>query len=268
MNKKALLVGVNYPGTFGELRGCVNDVRAIDAIITNQYGFVNKKVLINSQATTKNILSGLEWLVAGAQSGDVLFFHFSGHGSQMADKNREEVDRLDEIICPIDLNWRDKVIKDDDFARIFSKLPNGVNLTVVLDCCHSGQGLRGGLVDPEVKVDRQRWLPVPREIMESIERDGLKPKIRAKSSSGQKGILISGCRSHQTSADAWIASEKKFMGACTYYLVDMLKKHQFKLDYSRLVTKMNYFLKRAGYAQQPELNCNPSFRNKLFLSQF
>ena len=35
--------------------------------------------------TRDNILRACQWLVAGAQKGDVLFFHFSGHGSQTED---------------------------------------------------------------------------------------------------------------------------------------------------------------------------------------
>jgi metacaspase-1 len=264
MSKKALLVGINYPGTFAELKGCINDVNAMNSILTNNYGFSNNKMLTDKQATTKNILASLEWLISGAKAGDVLYFHFSGHGSQVVDTNNDESDRLDEIICPIDLNWKDKVIKDDDFLRIFSKLPKGVNLTVVLDCCHSGTGLRGGLIDPNAKVDRQRWLPAPKDILETIERGNLKPKPRALPQ--QKGILISGCSSSQTSADAWIGG--KYMGACTYYLIDMLKRHKYKLDYNRLVLKMDYFIKKAGYTQSPQLNCDASLRGKLFLDKF
>lgn len=255
--KKALLVGINYPGTLSELRGCINDIKAMDSILVKHYGFSDRRILLDGQATTRAILGNLEWLVADAKAGDVLYFHYSGHGSQMVDTNHDETDRLDEIICPIDLNWKDKVIRDDDFARIFSKLPAGVNLTVTLDCCHSGTGLRGG--------NKNRWIPAPATIMEAYQRGVVKPD-RKQAAVTQKGILISGCKSNQTSADAWIGG--KYMGACTYYLIDMLKRHNYQLDYRRLVLKMNHFLKQAGYTQQPELNCDRSFVGRNFLSQF
>jgi len=79
-------------------------------------------------------------LVRGAKAGDVLFFHYSGHGSQLPNFNPNvdyEPDGLDEILCPIDLDFKSKVIKDDDFKKIVKNVPKGVNLTVILDCCLS-----------------------------------------------------------------------------------------------------------------------------------
>ena len=35
-----------------------------------------------------SVSAGLQWLVAGAVPGDVLFFHFSGHGAQARRLNR------------------------------------------------------------------------------------------------------------------------------------------------------------------------------------
>jgi hypothetical protein len=260
--KKALLVGINYPNTHARLHGCINDVLAIEKMLTSQYGFKNKRKLLDNQATTHNILKGLKWLVAKANPGDTLFFHYSGHGSQMADVNGDEKDGLDEIICPIDLNWKDKVIKDDHFRSIFSTLPDNVNLTVILDCCHSGDGLRGGLTDPNAKIDRRRWLPAPQIITETIARNNLSPKGKLPT----RGVLISGCTSAQTSADAWFKAEKKYMGACTYFLLDMLKRHNYNIDYHKLVLKMNHFMKKAGYSQTPQLNCDAKYRKKIFLS--
>ena len=259
--KKALLVGINYPNTHARLHGCINDVLAIDEMISTVFGFENKRKLLDHQATTNNILNGLSWLVESAMPGDILFFHYSGHGSQMVDAGGDEKDGLDEIICPIDLNWEDKVIKDDDFSRIFSELPAGVNLTVVLDCCHSGDGLRGGLADPNAKVDRRRWLPAPQMMVESIARNNLVPRSKP----SMNGVLISGCKSTQTSSDAWFQNEQKYMGACTYFLLDMLKRHNYSISHNDLVRKMDHFLKQAGYTQTPQLNCDSKYRNKKFL---
>ena len=138
MAKKALLVGINYPGTNHALRGCVNDVVMVSEMLTKEFGFKanEKRMLTDNSATTANILERLEWLVDGAQPGDYLHFHYSGHGSQMIDSRYDEdyePDGKDEILCPVDLNWRDKVIKDDDLKRIFDKVPEGVHLSVVLD---------------------------------------------------------------------------------------------------------------------------------------
>ena len=80
--RKALLVGINAYHD-GALRGCVNDVIRVNQVITHHFGFTkntDKRMLVDASATSANILNRLEWLVDDAQAGDVLFFHYSGHG--------------------------------------------------------------------------------------------------------------------------------------------------------------------------------------------
>ena len=271
--KKALLVGINAYKD-GALNGCVNDVINMNQIITHYYGFTDnkqKRMLVDESATTKNILDRLNWLVEDAQAGDVLLFHYSGHGSQMVDTDYDlsiEPDGLDEIICPIDLNWRDKVVKDDDFANIFSNVPEGVNLTVILDCCHSGQGLR----DYHQTPNKARTLPAPADIMNRGFDLSLEPKTRGiyidrqiQAIDDQKGALLSGCRSDQTSADAWIQKVRKYMGAFTYYLTMALSNGNWDMTYEDVILETNKLLEHYGYDQRPELNSPSNYLKHKFL---
>jgi hypothetical protein len=144
--KKALLVGINrYLDPGNDLKGCVNDVRQMAETLESRYGFPgdgNMRTLTDARATTKAILDGLAWLTAGVSRGDSLVFHYSGHGSQVPDRNGDETtDRLDEILCPYDLDW-EHPLTDDDLAAACANVPQGALLTVILDCCHSGTGLR------------------------------------------------------------------------------------------------------------------------------
>jgi len=45
------------------------------------------RVVTDERATKKAIMERLTWLVKGAKVGDRLLFHFSGHGSQVRDRN-------------------------------------------------------------------------------------------------------------------------------------------------------------------------------------
>jgi len=54
------------------------------------------------QPSRANMLKAFRWLVEGASAGDVLFFHFSGHGGQQVDTHGDEEDGMDETICPVD----------------------------------------------------------------------------------------------------------------------------------------------------------------------
>ena len=58
MAKKALLVGINYPGTSHALRGCVNDVMMVSEVLTKEFGFKakEKRMLTDESATTANIM--------------------------------------------------------------------------------------------------------------------------------------------------------------------------------------------------------------------
>ena len=276
--KKALLVGINYPKTTYELRGCINDVVAINEILVNNLGFTDPKLirmLVDESATTANILERLEWLVKDAVAGDVLYFHFSGHGSQLVDLDYdtlEEPDGLDEVIVPIDMNWRDRVIKDDDFKRIFSKLPVGVNLTVTLDCCHSGNGLRELLPPPEMRdailgPNRSKSIDMPIDIANRGYGLELEPKEKAiVSSENQNGLLFAGCKSNQTSADAWIQAENKFQGALTYYMIQALKDANFQISNEELMMKVVELLACNRYQQQPEINGKAELFNRSFLA--
>lgn len=283
--KKALLVGINYTGTQYPLRGCINDVMKVNEILVNNLGFDDPKqirMLTEHSATTANILDRLNWLVDGAQPGDVLYFHYSGHGAQFIDLNydtNDEPDGLDEVLVPYDMDWRTKIIKDDDIKRIFNKVPTGVNLTVTLDCCHSGSGLRNFIPPLELRDDlmgptRDRVISTPIDIMNRSYGINLQPKQRALQNANiipcevQTGLLISGCKSNETSADAWIQPKRMFYGALTYTMFEILHSKNYQISYHDLVIELNDILPKNGFTQHPELNGKSNLFNQPFLQPF
>ena len=145
MNNKALLVGINpYPNPNNNLRGCINDIVDMEYFIASKnkvYPKENIKTLTDSRATKKNILAALNWLLSGASAGDQILFQYSGHGAQIPSKhNAIEKDGLDEIICPYDFREEDAAetaISDKEFAKIFTKIPQGVHFVWISDSCHS-----------------------------------------------------------------------------------------------------------------------------------
>lgn len=141
--QRALLVGINYKGQQGELHGCVNDVIAMQRFI-GQHGFSDTRVLVDDPSvsplnpTKAAIIDGLRWLIAGANAGDSLFFHYSGHGGQMRDAEGDEKDGFDETIIPVDYRSAGQITDDVIFKELVAPLPQGCQLTVIMDCCHSG----------------------------------------------------------------------------------------------------------------------------------
>ncbi|KAJ8904728.1 hypothetical protein NDN08_001246 [Rhodosorus marinus] len=145
MSKKAVLVGCNYPGSQAELAGCVNDAFMIKGFLTEYKGFSDDDITVlidtddsYTSPTGANIKSALTTMCSGSQPGDVLVFHFSGHGTQVAsDGDDQEDDHKDEAICPTDMN----LLVDDDLKAIVSQIADGVDFTFISDCCHSGSML-------------------------------------------------------------------------------------------------------------------------------
>ena len=142
--KRALLIGINNYRSVPGLQGSVNDVETMREVLVTRWGFApsNIKVMTDEAATRAGILAALEELVAEAGPNDTVYFHYSGHGSQVKDLNGDEPDGLDETIVPQDgrsPNVPD--IVDDELDALFARLktPNAV---IVLDSCHSGTATR------------------------------------------------------------------------------------------------------------------------------
>ncbi|KAH8199106.1 hypothetical protein TruAng_006742 [Truncatella angustata] len=147
--RKALLIGINYFGQRGQLRGCINDVRNMSSYLVQHFGYTREDMVIltddqhnpMSQPTKQNILRAMHWLVKDARPNDSLFFHYSGHGGQTKDLDGDEADGYDEVIYPVDFRAVGH-ITDDEMHRIMVKpLPGGVRLTAIFDSCHSGTAL-------------------------------------------------------------------------------------------------------------------------------
>jgi len=271
--KRALLVGINrYPDPGNELKGCVNDVRQMAETLKSRHGFPGgeeMRILTDARATTKAILDGLAWLTAGASPGDSLVFHYSGHGSQVPDKHGDEADRLDEILCPYDLDW-DHPLTDDDLGAACAGVPQGVLLTVILDCCHSGTGLRDFVrpcgIPPSDAPDRRRFLPHPG----ASHPDPMRPRRPVRrfgvSVTKTNAVLIAACRDDQTSADAFI--DGGYHGAHTFYLCRALREAPSGLTYRTLISATGAALSRASFDQVPQLE-GPShlLRTEVFASE-
>lgn len=80
------MIGINYFGQRGQLRGCINDVRNMTAYLSEHFGYKREDMVIltddqqnpMSQPTKQNILRAMHWLVKDARPNDSLFFHYSG----------------------------------------------------------------------------------------------------------------------------------------------------------------------------------------------
>ncbi len=249
MTKKALCVGVNdYPfGEINDLRGCVNDANDWAGLLKNHFDFTDVRQLLDDRATKANIISELKKLLQGAKSGDVLVFTNASHGTYIAEADGDEPN-FDEAICPYDTD--SNLLIDDELRALFTGLPKGVRLTVISDSCHSGSVTR-------VKIDEYRR---NRQLNPSVWGGRELPPDKLSAARGgkdkfpeskMKELLLSGCKSSQTSADAYINND--FHGAMSYHAIKAITDAKFKLTYAQLHKRLLSLLEEGNYDQLPQL---------------
>lgn len=250
--KRALMVGINAYQYVNPLSGCVNDLIDTKAQVLDKYGFAeaNTTTLKDAQATRVNILAALEKLVAETQPGDLLYFHYSGHGAQIPDTNGDEKDGKDEILCPVDARAAggtiSNIIVDDELNSILGKLKPGAGFFMVSDSCNSGtidQGL----------TRKSRGITLPADIKNVTP---LKANLKAMATfesrvEAGKYTVITGCQENQTSADARING--RWNGALTYCLLETLKVGGPEMSYAAWHRATANELKTRRYSQIPNL---------------
>ena len=259
MNNKALLVGINaYPNPNNNLRGCINDIVDMEYFIASKnkvYQKENIRILTDSSATKKGILTALNWLLLGASAGDQILFQYSGHGAQIPSHNPAiEKDGLDEIICPYDFRGEaatETAISDKEFASIFAKIPKGVHFVWISDSCHSEDlSRKHEIVKPIDAFSESRFRRFNHN-NSTNQAQAIAPVTSLGTAvKPLHGALLSGCASHQLSADAYI--NNRFNGAFTYYLIKNLSLYGQDASMQEIVKYVNIDLMENDYDQNPQ----------------
>jgi uncharacterized caspase-like protein len=283
MNRKAFLVGINdyRPAGAGgpDLSGCVNDVKDMaNTMVICGFEPRNIRLCTDRSATRDNILKGLVWLTENTRTGDSLVFYYSGHGSQVADTNGDEVDASDEILCPHDTDFARRVyLTDDDLRKAIADLPEDANLEVILDSCHSGTATRdiaSVLTIPERMRTRKKYLapPVDYSFHIDYEPDLKRRRILRPANGHREAIVAPGlnhtlwaaCRDNQTSEETEI--EGKVRGVFTYHFCQVLRRSNAQITRRQLDRLVTAALKRAGFEQVPQLETSKEeLREKPFV---
>jgi hypothetical protein len=238
LRKKALLIGINYPNTEFPLDGCVNDINKMGTILVEKFGFQSVVKLHDTSSifpTKTNILAQLTLLLSQSKSGDVLFFHYSGHGSQIKDTNGDDADGLDEVIIPSDYFSNKSIITDDEIKAIVqANLKEGVKLFVLMDCCHSGT-----IFDLKYNYDTN-WNPVVND--KSLDTIG-------------DVIVISGCSDPQVSFDTKI--NNLYQGTTTWTFTSSVNS---TITWKQMINNMRQMLIKANLSEQvPQISTGKPF---------
>jgi len=196
--------------------------------------------------TKQNIMAGIRSLLMGAGPGDMLYFMFAGHGTQVPDADGDEEDGMDEAIVPADFFTTKRLITDDELSEaLVDSLHPGALLTAFFDCCHSGtildldsvadgtDGLLKKAKNKKKKTTRHLdWgdaiprgiPPVMDYVSDFIRNRSMGPKPPA--------FCYSGCRDDQTSLDVTVNGRP--CGAMTTAVMQALEDIGHENPYSDL----------------------------------
>ena len=283
--RKALLIGINYFGQDGELRGCINDTKNLSEYLMSKHGYKREDMVILTddqqnpvmQPTKANILQAMRWLVEGAQPNDALFLHYSGHGGQTEDLDGDEDDGTDETIYPVDHKQAGHIVDDEIHFTVVKPLQQGVRLTAIFDSCHSGSVMdlpyiystKGVLKEPNLAAEAGKGLlgalssyakgdigGVASSVMGFAKRaykgDDAHEKTKATRTSAADVVMWSGSKDSQTSADATINSQAT--GAMSHAFIAALTKDP-EQSYLEMLNSIRDILERE-YSQKPQLSCS------------
>jgi len=231
-NKNALIIGINYINTPYQLGGCIEDANDINSLLLS-VGFQNIKLLTDNtpeKPTRETILNNFVNLLANSNSGDILLFFISGHGSQTTNLDGSEFTENDQLIIPSDFN----PIYDYELKRIIQTIlkPN-VTLIAFFDNCFSGSVL-------DLKYQYIDSLRNNNDIINDKETE-----------TNGNVICISGCSDTQTSIDAIINNVNR--GAFTWAFLQTFNSTPTQ-TWQQLLEGMRNLLKNNGFTQIPQLS--------------
>ncbi|MGK7929708.1 MAG: caspase domain-containing protein [Spirulina sp.] len=238
--KLALLVGINqYDPSTGPLYGCVNDAILQGNLLVHRFGFNPADILIldDAKATRQGILDAFEeHLIKQAKPGDVVVFHYSGHGSLIRDPDplfifRVTGEGLSGSFVPVDSHLPTNYAESggtvaDIMGHTLFLLMSALqteNFTAVLDSCYAGAATRNIRVRSRVGGNKIKIHSQERTYQERwLRKFGWSPEefVNRYRRGVAKGVVFASTRPEQTALDQQLNGF--VAGAFTYRLTQYL----------------------------------------------
>lgn len=242
--KYALLIGCNYINVPDcRLYGCINDIENMrDMLVANmKFKTENITMLRDDDAaavgmvpTKAVIIRELVNIINKSSNASEIWIHYSGHGSQVVDRNRDEQSGYDSCIVPVDFATAGFIVDDDIFGLIrHIKCP----AMILSDSCHSGT-----VCDLPYSIEYLygSTFKFTRNNTAFIGN----PKI----------IMMSGCKDSQTSADFYDTEQKEDQGAFTDAFLRALKQNGYKGSLGKIYVDTYNWLANNTFSQKPILS--------------
>ena len=220
------------------LKGCVNDAKLMQSVFRDRFGVAEENIamLTNEDATRDGITTAFRShlidrarQLAGQQQSGVqpsFVFCFAGHGSRTKDRSGTQPDGMDETIVPYDSRTGEVYdIKDWELASWLDELTSYTsNVTVILDCCHSGSGTRNTESTGTARMCEPDWRQQPTVRPSDIATTGTRSAAEDSSGSTANYTLLAACRSYEFAQEYVVkdGDDQYKHGAFTYFLAQEL----------------------------------------------
>lgn len=200
--------------------GCVNDANDWKSALEKR-GFA-VDLLLDAQATKKNMSDQIRILVKEARPKDVVVITYSGHGSWIPDLDNDEPDARDEVLCPYDIG-QNRPLSDDELHTTFAERASGVRIVLISDSCHSGSIIRMAPPPAEATGLQIRFLApesfLPPDSLQIAAARATRRPIGMPRTFG--GVMLSGCQDTEYSYDASFNNRPN--GAFSYFALKSLQ---------------------------------------------
>ncbi|MEB3283065.1 MAG: caspase family protein [Lyngbya sp.] len=257
----ALLIGINYyfpnrlsdGSSYKSLKGCVRDIKQVEDFLNQLATPPNEIVKLTASnpennspveppeflPTYENIVKSFQHITQIAKPGDRIYIHYSGHGGRAKTIYPEYKGELgqDETLVPTDIGSENgRYLRDLEFAYLLQQMVDKqLQVTVILDSCHSGGAVRGGedenvrgsgVVDNTVRP-QDSLVASSEEIIKNWQNITGKTSDPAGNRTGTllekvKGyVLLAACQ-HYEAAYEYAFDGKERNGALTYWFLKTL----------------------------------------------
>jgi hypothetical protein len=232
-----------------------------------QQGALQLCVLENEEATYTNIIAGFREHLQQARAEDVVWFHFSGHGTETytAQEFRDKLEpngKDQNLVCYTRQPEKEPLLlADKELAILLHELANdpgkegAPHIIVSLDCCHSGSGTRDSEWEETEIKPRMTNLQRYDSWAEAAASGTLRPlssyldgyfESNPMDLPLSEHILLSACTSIQTAGDTLTG------GIFTNSLLEVLTTANGPLNYSDLFLRTRAIVRRTRKNQLPK----------------
>lgn len=270
----ALLIGIDgyKPAkSYANLKGCVRDIEFVADYLDKTLKLPPERVwMLTSRnpdvtdlsevraseklPTYENIVDAFKEVTETAQPGELVYFHYSGHGCKAATlyPDLKGAGQADEGIVPMDIDAEGgRYLRDVEIATLLKRMTDkGLVVTVIFDSCHSGDVTRGDTairgsvgLDTTIRTadSTDSLVAKPHELVnnwrELTEGTGSRIAEGGWLKNSKDYVLLAACSPSEYAFES--NRDGKRHGALTYWMINTLANSPSRLTYRMLYERVS-----------------------------